>query len=68
MMKQHSRWKETNKTGYLMLAPFSMVPNDYDSNNPPSIGAMLKVEENTNISLYTLSSTVTHGAGEPSQR
>ena len=35
-----------------------MVPDDYDSNNPPPIGAMLKVEENTNISLHTISSSL----------
>ncbi|KAK5135731.1 hypothetical protein LTR08_004717 [Meristemomyces frigidus] len=48
-------FERSNNAGSLTQDdPFYVLPKDYDYANPPPPGTVLKVEEHTNISLYTL--------------
>ena len=49
------RYERTNNAGGPMQNdPFYDLPADFDHSNPPPPGTILKVEQYTNISLYTL--------------
>lgn len=48
-------FERSNNAGSLIQDdPFYIMPEDYDASNPPPPGTVLKVEEHTNISLYTI--------------
>ena len=49
------RYERTNNAGSLVQDdPFYDLPTTYDATNPPPPGTVLKVEQYTNISLYTI--------------
>ena len=49
------QYEQTNNAGDLTVNdPFYDLPDDYDAANPPPPGTVLKVEEYTNITLYTI--------------
>ena len=49
------RYERTNNAfGLIQNDPFYDLPDDYDTTNPPPPGTVLKVEEYTNITSYTI--------------
>lgn len=49
------RYERSNNAGDLTQDdPFYDLPEDYDASSPPSPGTVLKVEEYTNITLYSI--------------
>jgi pimeloyl-ACP methyl ester carboxylesterase len=49
------RYERTNNAGGPMQGdPFYDLPASYDASNPPPPGTILKVEEYTNLTLYTI--------------
>ena len=48
-------YERSNNAGSLTQDdPFYVLPDEYDAANPPPIGTIIKVEEHTNLSLYTI--------------
>lgn len=48
-------YERSNNAGYLVQDdPFYNLPEDYDASDPPPPGTVLKVEQHTNISLFTI--------------
>jgi hypothetical protein len=49
------RYERTNNAGGLIPDdPFYQLPDSYDQSNPPPAGTVLKIEQYTNVSLYTM--------------
>ena len=46
--------RSNNAGGLIQDDPFYNLPDDYDQSNPPPPGTVLKVEQYTNVSLYTI--------------
>ena len=53
------KFERSNNAGYLIPDdPFYHVPASYDPENPPPPGTILKVEEHTNLTLYTIPNSI----------
>ncbi|KAK3670627.1 hypothetical protein LTR78_009462 [Recurvomyces mirabilis] len=53
------RFERSNNAGYLIQDdPFYHVPASYNSQDPPPPGTILKVEEHTNLTLYTIPNSI----------